>query len=645
MTRAGRPSSLPDRTSAVEALIDAVALSASFISGRDREDILADARFAIREPLTWYLEHVHWPSFLTAHGLPIELSLAIDEKSRPSFRVATDCADHRSWLAGNWSRYLNAGIEMTGAAAPTIWQLMTDHLDINPPTLRSPVYNGVGYAAGGGRRSSIYFFIGGLSRDAFERRFPSHAAAVDATFLPVGRSRPDRYHGVAYDFDETAEIYRTKLYAWLDLEKPLINLKDVFGPRHDMKCAQALMHHVRRAIRPSRDSRCTLLQSSLTGNPLRCRHKVFLNCEAWSLNSPKALLTVLQFLSSRTRIDLSSLQAVLSAFGACEVPLLPVWVAVGPGDSIPSITFYFAPILERAVAEESDVGASLERMLNRATRYVFGCRDRDGSWTDEGKQGPSEMLTPRVALALSRCPRVVRRSQATGRWLANRVGDAPAKGRHELTLRSLLALHRLGFTKHAAEEPRSEAEWPEITALELLLGVETGQWSASRVDEALNYLLRRENWSGGWSGRMDDLTVTTQVVEALAGVVDSPFAGRTLAAQMLGRAAYVYWERPIPSEPALIASWLKGRVLCGADPSYPSVVRAIAHLVRLQQPDGRWLATPFETSSGDRAYLDPSCVATTALVIEALDMLRDCLCGGALNRDETKARLLKRARR
>ncbi len=645
MMRAARSRSPINRRAAVDALIDAVAASGALISGGARDDVLADAAASIREPVTWYLEHVHWPSYLTAHGIPLELSVAIDERGHASFRYATDRADHRSWLAGNWSRYRDAAVEITGAPVMTIGKLLTDHLGINPPTLRSPVYHGVGYASGR-RRSSIYFFIGGLSRNDFERRFRRQAAAIDKTLTRDGGRRPDRYHGVAYDFDERAAIYRTKFYAWVDLEKPLVDLREVLGTGHDLGTAQALMSHLRQRVQPSRNARCTLLQSSLSGHPLRCRHKLFLHCDAWRLNHPDALLEVIKFLSSRTKIDLSPLYGMLSVFGASEIPLLPVWVAVGPGDSAASLTFYFAPMLERAVAATSVTSAGVERMCRRGVDYLLARRGRDGSWSDGDRGCPPEILTPRIAVALSGRRQSPKDLRATRRWLAHRSSDATViRHAREAALQSQLALHRLGFETATTKVVRGTSESPELAGLELLLSVETGPARKPRVDRILGALRRRERWSGGWSGGMDDLTVTTRVVEGLAAVADSAAPGRALAAQMLKRAAYVYSERPVPSEPAQIALWLKGRTLCGRDPAHPSVARALAHLSLLQQRDGRWLATPFETSSGEHADLDASGLATTALVVEALDMLLDRTARLEISQGETAARPSPRARR
>src|SRR5205085_5755366 len=98
----------------------------------------------IREPVKWYLEHVQWPSTLTAYGIPLELSLSLDRSGSPSFRYTVDLADHRFWLAENWTRYLETAVKLTAASPTSLFRLFTGHLDANPPATRSPVYHGVG---------------------------------------------------------------------------------------------------------------------------------------------------------------------------------------------------------------------------------------------------------------------------------------------------------------------------------------------------------------------------------------------------------------------------------------------------------------------------------------------------------------------
>jgi len=215
---------------------------------------------------------------------------------------------------------------------------------------------------------------------------------------------------------------------------------------------------------------------------------------------------------------------------------------------------------------------------------------------------------------------------STGSWLRDRYGQDGFKSDPESGLQARVSLARLGsFEPRNLAEPHSESSSPESAALELLLRAETNSVNDSRVGQLLEDLRRNERWIGGWSGRSDALFVTTRVVEALAAISTSAPGSWPLAIEMRDRAAYTYSEHPVPNEPACIAAWLKGSVLCEQDLSHASFARAIARLSALQEPDGRWLATPFEETSGRRAYMDPRCLVTTALVAEALAVLRDRL--------------------
>jgi hypothetical protein len=430
---------------------------------------------------------------------------------------------------------------------------------------------------------------------------------------------------VSYDFEEGGVVYRTKFYAWLDLEKRVLELREVLGPRPDLAAAQGLMDHLRDALKPTQAERCTLLQSSLTRAHAPCHHKLFLNCDAWRLDRPEAIREVVSYLTRRSNLDLSPLYGVLSVFSACEIPLLPLWVAIGI--SSPSLTFYFAPVLERGLdawAQEDDPRVLVERMLERAVRYLLATRQPDGSWSDGSGPDRPETVTARLAASLTNLREIAPDLRSTGVWLAERFRLGEWRSDRPSMRLSQLALQRLGFPierPDAAEGPIDGP--PELVALDLLAQIDAGRCDKSQVDARLGWFQERERWSGGWSGGVDDLSVTTRVIEALGALADSALPGGPRATEMIGRASYVYSEHPIAGDPASIAAWLKGRLICGHDPAHSSVARAIARLSLLQQPDGRWLSTPFEDSSGRHPYVDPRCLLTTALAAEALGLLRD----------------------
>jgi hypothetical protein len=610
-----------------EALADAIAHSIAIITGHsNRKALRRQTASNISEPVQRYLDHVHWPSTLTAYGIPIELSLSLDGKGHPSFRYTVDLADHRFWLAENWNRYLEAAAKLTSAPNTSLFRLFTAHLDANPPTTRSPVYHGVGYGADGIRRTSLYFFIGGLSRSEFDRRFAAEMTVIDGHLLSAGGQRPERHHGISYDFNETGVIRRTKFYSWLDLTSPLDRLAEQLGDQPDLIFVQQLMDHFRATLGPNRTNKSIILQSSLSGKPIVCRQKIFLHAPGWRLDGPEGQLELVKYLSNHSGVDLSQLFALFSVFEVHSIPLLPVWLAVGKGDPAPALTFYFAPILDPLLAAPLDPRETAERMLSRAVEYLFASRLTDGVWSDGTNGDPDDVVTARVAACLARVPGAMEALDPTAGWLAARLRSENQDRSQvsEATAFSMLALSRLAFPAPELAQPLEQEEGPpETLALNLLATLEAGLWSERQVETVLNRLAHVELWIGGWSGIADELYVTVQVVEALNRAIQIVPDSQGVAVDMMIRASYRFSDHPIPAEAAKVGLWLKGWLLSRQDPNDSSVVRALSFLHESQQSEGQWLATPFQTTTGERAYLDPRCLFTTAIVVESLAMLLD----------------------
>jgi hypothetical protein len=611
---------------ATDSLIGAVAASINLASGRSAlERFERSVERDISAPVGRYLEHVHWPSRLTAYGLPLELSLALDGTGETAFRFVTDPSDHRFWLAENWNEYLHVASASTGLPRDTLNNLFVSHLAVNPPTTRSPIYIGNGYGSGGWHRGSIYFFIGGISRDGFEQRFASDVAIIDASLLSGGGKRPDPYHGVAYDYDASRTAYRTKYYAWLDRTGNISNLHDVLGNQPDLVAAQELMDYLRTCIAKTRETRSTLLQSSVSRS--NCSQKIFLNAHAWSFDRPDGFRAVIDHLLHEFTVDLSPLLAVLDIFSKRGIPLLPLWLAVGGPLSAPSITFYFEPIMDRALSSGVGTGESLagvEQALHNGLRYLLECQLPDGGWPALPNGAADEAMTAQVALSAAHAPQAHEALQPTARWLSARSTKPAPQGCPERASASLLvlALLRLGFpVTHSSENGLWTGGPPEYIAAAMLAGLETNNWSERQVEEALNSLHRSERWSGGWSGVADDLYVTVRVAEALALVVRSGLTQRTCALEMKARTAYYFIERPVAAEPAKVALWLKGWLLCENDLRHASVDRAIAFLDKSQESNGKWLPTPFQKADGSSAHFDPLGFVTTAMVVETLALL------------------------
>ena len=277
-------------------------------------------------PARFYDEHAHWPSSL-ADSVPIELSLAIDERGRASFRFTGDLADHRRPLAANLPHYVESARHLTGAAVPTLREVFGSHIDPRGYRAGTAAYHGAGYGRGGARRSTIYFAIGWFPAARFEARFAREVAALDADFLKVGGRRPRRYHGVSYDFDAGVP-HRKKFYGWVDLGASG-SPANLLGQRRDLTAAGALLTRLLAKGPPADPERALMLHSSVTGTPARCRQKAFFQCNEWSLDAPRAFLDLVLDVSSFCDIDLSPLTVVFDVLTGRGLQLLPTWFAIG----------------------------------------------------------------------------------------------------------------------------------------------------------------------------------------------------------------------------------------------------------------------------------------------------------------------------
>lgn len=617
MTRIAPLTSLHSRRSVVASLIGALEAAAATVAGTELPDFGDEADMLVREPLSSYLEHVHWPSNLTGTGMPIEISLALDAPDKATFRYTTDLANHNLWLAGNWRRYLDVACETTGTSEENIWRLFADHVTVNPPTLRSPVYHGVGYGEGGLRRSSIYFFIGGLTPVEFAKRFATQVEVIEASLGPEGR-RPARFHGVSYDFDDGGGPYRTKFYGWLDLEKPATRLSDTLGSGHGLEMAQALMNYLIQFTGPQWGTRSTLLQSNLSGDPLTCGHKIFLNCEAWNLDRPEAILRVVEYLADASAIDLSPLYGVLASFADAEITLLPQWIAIGQGEANAPLTFYFTPEVAKSITVSQPV-KSLADLIDPAVRHLLRTRSPDGSWSNDQDGDPSIEATAVVAVSLANIRELREELGLTRRWLVSRLRADPSLSTGRIGLLAQLAVSRLDPSRNEFTEPVACTTGTiELDALELLVRAETRHWSDSRATTVLTRLADDERWIGGWAGDLDHVSVTTRIIEALQSAQSACDGRLTQASELIARASYLYSEYPVVSEPAAIAAWLKGGLLSNCSIPHASIGRALDHLSAAQHASGYWLSTPVEHSSGKRGNFDQKCLLTTAQVVESL---------------------------
>ena len=492
-----------------DALARALAASAGALGLRGGETELGRGLpRLLRECLELYREHPHWPSRLTSTGLPLEFSIAIDGRGRPTLRLLFDLADHRFWLEGNYGRYFSAAAELTGAAPERLYRLFSEHLDGGVPTTRSPVYHGVRWGQGDSRHTTLYLFIGGLGRAEVERRFAGPLATIDAGLAVAGGRRPERYHVVAYDFDEAAALRRTKLYGWLEVDGSRV--RDVLGEEPCVAAAEEIAAHLGVEARDGQRDRALLLQSSVSGTPAKCGHKVIFNGNAWGFDSSEMLSEVGLHLSRRFGVDLSALRTLISAFEAHGICLLPSWLGLGHDRPAPACTFYFVPVPEHqeAAYRGGGLSARMTQAIRRAVEYLFGQRSPDGSWSD-GPHGDADVVTTaRVAAALTAVPEALDRLRNTGHWLTRRMlEDVALRADPEAGPLSVLVLQRLGLSAPAGTVRvlLDSAGPPERVALVLQARLAARRCTAAQGDALLQELLERERWSGGWSGASDDL--------------------------------------------------------------------------------------------------------------------------------------------
>lgn len=614
-----------DNSQAVQLLSETLATAVTLISGRETSGVEAIARSiraTIERPVDWYFEHAHWPSRLTANGFPVELSITIDGQGAASVRYIVDLSDHWGWLAENWTRYLRAAAELTGAPVPILFSLLTTHLHQSPSTVRSPVLHGLRYGPGGVRHSTLYLFVD-LLRAAFEERFPEFARAIDRSLAGAVGHGPSRYSFVSFDFSDTGKHYRTKSYGWLTFEESEQRLTLLAAEQPALAAAEAFVNQLRQMSRADGAMRPILFQSSLSGRPSRCRHKMLLNASDWGFDDREVFKEVVAyFLKRSARLD--PLYTLLSVFEVGEVPLLPTWIGIGGGRDVPSLSFYFLPVFDAGVAASSrSQEDNVDRMLLQGLRYLFAVRSPDGSWRD-GEGGSSGfVLTARLARALSLVSEARDTLGSTADWLARQPGAREGEAEQlEAASHARIALQRLDRSVQSSHVDDAPVGLPEITALQLLAGVESGTWSDDAIGDSVASLSQSERWRGGWSGAADDLLVTVRVVDALTAVAASASSSSANAAELLRRSKYCFSESPMRAEGNRIGLWLKGWLLCGQNPIHPRLTRALAQLAAEQQHDGSWRATPFQPSSGERPYLDPRSLTTTAIVVEALALLR-----------------------
>jgi hypothetical protein len=531
------------------------------------EEVVEEVLPVIRDPIDLYARHPLWPSFLTDLGLPVELSVKVGGPRRTELRCTIDVTDYQGDLRRNWSRYLayaSAVAADRGADESDLWYLCQRALDGVPPEFPSRMMHGLGFGPDGWRRGSVYFRTGWLDAPGLIRRFPAEASALADAYRTYGSPVAGGVEVIGYDFAPGAPL-RSKAYAWILVDAGA-TFAEAVGTHPDLAPAQALFE-AHRADAAALPERSLALQTSVDED--LHQRLVFLS-PPWGWTGAEGQERLLQSVAHELAIDVSALAegrelAANRGFGL-NIALL----AVGADGGAPSATFYLwpVPLAEPRARREArhpiaELGSAAEPAIERGTDYLLSLREDEG-WEDYALE-PSgdEEWSRRFVTEYVEAMLAVDDEQCAD--LASLDGEEPDR---EATIRAVVA-----------------CQAPD------------GSWSS--VD---------------WA---DELVPTWHALLRLRAPADDEEAG--LAASARPRALRFLRSAAVPLDPLALASWLGGWIAAGG-PLEPRVLRAAHALIELQQPDGRWLASP-SRRVGQVTYVDNRCLVTTASAVGCLRMV------------------------
>ncbi len=637
-----------------EPLSEALADSIASISMCECTDEIADdIASLLAEPLGWFLSHPNWPSGLNAPGrIPVEISLALAGDGTPTIRFSIDVKDHRQGMPGNWSRYVDYARRITGISAdqtPFLWDLLSNHLNGVPFSIRTLMLHGVGYHSSGYKRASLYFNMGWLPYPELKTRFPEYGSVIDRNLNHCSGFQPPAVEWISHDFVGST-IARTKFYWQLDpTDQP--TLSDLAGQHPDLGAAAKVFNHFRTSMGVRPKERSIGLQLGFNKQEKLCRQKLFFSCPEWGWRQSKGLLSLIHYLSDTFFLDLQPLYEFLGVFSHYKIQLKPTLVTFGPGETPPPVTFYFCRVVERGISEIQGKSTLvpeekhphitskgirsrlkvIDEMCARAVDYILRARNPDGYWTDftMDQELLDEWVTAYITASLSDSddPSLHHNFLSSSEWLRNRF--RPKKGwgcsktaeqDAESTALALLALHRMGeplpqgacdtllqyrlptggYSRYAGTQNSGQ---PEITAAVLLTHIETGTAEPDEVCGAVVNLLSQQQKKGEWNAFWwdDNLFAISRVLRALNAFVQFATSSKsdqipmslldsTVRATKRGRAFIS--SQAIPNEPIVLGLWSTSWVAAHGDVHYPSVDRTLCHLHSLQQKDGRWFSVP-----------------------------------------------------
>ncbi|MFQ6125674.1 MAG: prenyltransferase/squalene oxidase repeat-containing protein [Candidatus Heimdallarchaeota archaeon] len=542
------------------------------------DEVFNEIESVVTDPLNLFFKHSHWPSTLTLHGVPVELSIGIKSDKNHSFRYIVDIADYSQGMVSNWTHSLKFAKIITGINTdqyPQLWRLCTRHLNGIPDLTGSPMYGGIGYGRFGLKISELYFFKSWLSDAEFKDRFPSYASAVDRLLNQDDGPSSFQLEALEYEFTATGEMTRTKLLGWLDYKNSKSQFSEVAGNHPNLAPARKVFEHFQRDCDAYQFPYSIAMQLSLDQHTEPQPMKIFFPCYAWDWIHPKGFLDLVLYLLKTFSLNLWQLYTILNIFSEYKIPLFPTWMAIGLGEPHPSISFYFCPIFEGVITNPAEQMEYLprttpkkikarntiitrnqvpnhliciEEMISRAIDYILATKETDGYWIDFSlQQGMSdEWVTAFVTAMLSKEPSLHPLLTSSIEWLQKRFRPGKGWGYNrkfptdaETTALALLALHRLNTSlPEDACETLLRYRLPnggygaysdgdldhkhgigpvEITSGVLLTQLEAGLIKTNIICDTVDHLLSQQRGKGGWNSFWwkDDLFATCRALHSL----------------------------------------------------------------------------------------------------------------------------------
>lgn len=648
-------------------------------------EVEGEVHALLEEPVALYEAHPNWPSSMSAVGPPVELSVRLDWGRSPALRLVVDVTDHRVDLAGNWRRYLAAAQSVLGSAADEsdTRRLCQSHLSGIPPESRSRMLHGIGYGAGGARRSTLYF-RSWLDHDPVTERLLTRAGFPDQDVELVG-----------YDVAEGAQG-RVKLYCPLTLPQTAELLAGASASDPQLGAARTLFDvfgDVARSSTPRSDVH--FLQLSLDDQvPLdggTAPRKLFFPCATWGWSAPAGFQRLLVYLGSVLGVALDPLGCFLDRLIGDQITVLPTFVAVSGPDTAASVTFYVSPIVSMAPVVAPMTGgvpshatgrgrggekAGLAGVAGAALAYLAEHQDPDGVWRDydvrtgtdanggrclvEGQS--TAFTTAYVSGCLVGIPAagmLVRRAAGAllDRWCPDQGwgwNEAAAADAETTALalavvsatglaapagwRAALVAHQGdegGFRAEGANAAQEESLAAADVTAAVLLALQRLNAGDPSVATAKAHLRDHQSGDGRWRSVWwsSDLVATARGVEALTAA--SARSGDDETA--LARAVDALMAWPLRDDPFEMGWWLTAWRAVDGRRGWTSVRRSLSALSAQQWPDGHWSGGPHRrirrrsahggapllTFDAATAVIDGRSLVTTASALRGISVTVD----------------------